>query len=97
MLEVGPRHAHTDILRPGSLQLRARLRHLRLRAESSIEAVLRQVERFLVRDQCLIQKLLLRIGAAQLEIVDGQFGVQAQANGLHIARAGLGFFARSRN
>ena len=93
MLEGRPLHPHADVLGARGLQLSPRLRHFRPGAQSAIEAALSQVEGFLIGHQGLVQKLLLRIEAAELEIVDGELGMQAQANGFQIGGAGLGLFA----
>ncbi len=93
MFEGGALHAYADVLSARGFELRSRLRHFGAGAQAAIEAILRQVERLLISHQRLIQQLLLRVEAAQFEVVDGQFGMQAEANGFQIGGAGLGLFA----
>ena len=89
MLVLRSRDSNADLLGAGSFELGARLGHFGSGREAAVKPVLRQFQRFLKCLDGLVQKLLLRIQAAHFEIIDGQFGVEAQADGLDIGRRGL--------
>ena len=42
----------------------------------AFEAIFRKLERIAVCLDCVVQKLLLRIGVAHFKVVDGDLGVQ---------------------
>ena len=63
------------------VELRLRLRDIGLRRGAALEAVFRELKRVGVGLDRVLQQLLLRIGGAQLEIVVGKFGLNAQRRG----------------
>ena len=50
---------------------------------------LRQLERILIRRHGLVEELLQRVLRAQLEIIDGDFGLRGQAHVFQVGGAGL--------
>jgi len=79
MFEFGPHHADVGLLDAGGVELGAGLRYIGLRSGSSFEAILRQLKSFRISFDGFCEKFRLRVGAAQFEIIDGEFGVQTQA------------------
>ena len=90
MLELRALHANVNILRLRGLKLRGRLLHLHLRRQPAGVAVGGKVQSLLIGHHGRVQQLLLGIQAPQLKVVGRQLGVNAQARGLQIRRAGLG-------
>ena len=54
----------------------------------------REPQRFGVGLDGVVEQVLLRIRAAQLEVVVRQFGMQAETGGFQVGRGGLRLFAR---
>src|ERR1700735_4254924 len=74
----------------GSLKLRLRLRDIRFRRRPALEAILRQPQRFGISFHGIVQKSFLSVGAPDLEVVDSNFGVEAQTSRLQVSCACLG-------
>jgi len=79
MFVFSPHHADISLLDAGGIELGAGLRYIGLRSGSSFEAILRQLKSFGVSFDGFDEEFRLRVGAAQFEIIDGEFGVQTQA------------------
>ena len=77
MLEGGALDICIFFLRARGLELRLRLGHINGGSDPALIAALGKIERFLVRHDGRIEKLLLRIEAAQFEIIESEFGVKA--------------------
>ena len=78
-------------------QLGFRLRDFRARGHTTFETVLRQFQRRSVRHHSIVEQFLLRVGAAQLEVIVSQFGVVAEAKGFKVGSGGLRLGARCFN
>lgn len=70
-------------------ELRLRLRHVHLGSDSLVVPVLGEFQRFLVSLHGGVEQLLLRIQAAQLEIIERQSRLQAEARVLKRSLGGL--------
>ena len=79
MLEGGAIDRDVDSLRASGFELRLRLRHVHRGGDAALVAAVGQMKRLLVRPDGRIEKLLLRIEAAQLEVIERQLGMKAQA------------------
>jgi len=94
MLKLRAHHGNVGILHLLSFELCFRLSHIRLGSGSTLETILCELQRIGISLYGVVQKLFLCVGTAQLEVVDGQFGVQAQTGRLKIGGACLSFFSR---
>ena len=90
MLILRPQIGHVHGLRAGGLQLRTRFGHFRPVGRAAFVAVLGEFERLLIGCNRVFQNALFFIQAAQIEIVEGQFGMQAQTRIFHVGGRGLG-------
>ena len=91
MLERGTLDIDVDILRASGFELRLRLGHIHGGSDATPIAALRQLKRFLIGHDGRVEELLLRIEAAQLEVVEREFGVKAQIHARQIGGARLSF------
>ena len=64
-------------------------------SDPALIAAVGKLERFFVRPDGRIEKLLLRIEAAQLEVVESEFGLKAQVHAGEVRGGRLGFGTRS--
>ncbi len=82
----GLRPGHRDVggLGPRGVELGLGLGDVGLRGRAALVAVRREPQRRLEGVHCLVEELLLRVGRAQLEIVQGQLRLQAQARRLEV-------------
>ncbi len=97
MLQLCALHSDIGLLNAGGLQLRLRLGHIGFGRRASFEAIDRKLQRVPVAFHGVVQKLLLCIRAAQLEVVQRQVGMQAEVYCLQIAGGGLRFLACRRD
>jgi len=91
VLILRPHHSDVSVLNPRTIKLRLRLRHIRFWSGPALKAILCELQRIGVIVHGVIQKLLLHVGTAQFEVVDGQLGMQAKIGSLKIGGAGLSF------
>ena len=94
MLELGPRHGDVGGLNPRRLELSPCLGDVGFRRAAAGEAILGELQRIGEVRNRIVQQLLLGIRAAQLDIVDRQFGVQAEARRREVGRRRLRLLAR---
>ena len=78
-------------LRLSRVQLSLGLRDVLVGCDARIVADLSELERFLIRNNRFIEESLLLVKRADLKIIDGQFGVDSQADILEITEGGLSF------
>ena len=78
MLELCALQRDVARLYPGCLKLRLRLVDVGLRSDAAFEAIVGDSVGLFVVLHSIVQQLLLGIGAAGFEVVDGEFGLQAQ-------------------
>ena len=89
VLILGAGHAYVQQLRAHCFQLRPGLGHIGLGADSAGKEILGQIELVLEVGNGSGEQFGLRIQAAQLEVVGGHFGVEAQVYASHLRGAGL--------
>src|SRR6266852_8947059 len=94
MFELRSLHRDIRILHASGVQLRLRLRDIGLRCYASLEAIERELQVVGIGFYRVVEKLLLRVGAAQFEIVQSEFRLEAELCSLIIGSAGLRFFPR---
>src|SRR5208283_2615275 len=94
MLELGAGDSYVDGLGLDALVLGFCLLDIDFRGDSALEAHLGEMEIVEVGGGSVIEQQLLRIEAAELEVVQGQFGAEAQLDVGEIGGAGLGVGAR---
>ena len=97
MLELGPLHGDVGGLGPRGVELRLGLGDVGPRRRPALEARRGELQRRLERGHRLVQELLLRVHGAELEVVDRQLGVEAEASGLEIGRGGGGLVPGRRH
>ena len=78
----------------GCLELRLRLVYVGLRSDPAFKAIVRDAVGLFVVLHGIVQQLLLGVRAAGFEVVDGEFGLQAQQDCLAVACACLRLFSR---
>src|SRR5438034_8941284 len=93
MLELRPLHGDIGGLHLRRLQLSPCLCHIRLRRSAAFESPGRKLQGFVEGFNRVVEKTLLGIGAAQLEIIEGQLRLKTQPGGLQVGSASLGFLA----
>ena len=93
MLELRALYFHVDGLRARGFQLSLGLSNVDGGGKSAVVASLRQVERFLVRDDGGVEKLFLRVQSSQRKIVERQLSVDAEVDVCQIRGGGLRFRA----
>ena len=89
MLKLRPRHADVDSLSTGCFQLGSGLFDLDIGGQSSLIAVLIQLQCIFVLDDGILQKLLFCIQTAGCEVIKGQVGMHAEIDTREIGSAGL--------
>src|SRR5271163_2068105 len=94
MFELRSLHGDIRVLHASGVQLRLRLRDIGLRCYASLEAIERELQVVGIGFYRVVEKLLLRVGAAQFEIVQGEFRLEAELCGLVVGSAGLRFLPR---
>src|SRR5271165_4121374 len=89
MLELCPLYSDINRLSTGCLQLGLRLLDLDIGDQSSLIEVLIQLQRILVLDDGILQKLLFCIQTTGCEVVEGQVRMHAEINAREVSGAGL--------
>src|SRR5579875_535723 len=85
--------AYVDGLGARGFKLRLRLSHIEFGREPALIAALRELQGLLVGNDGGIEKLSLRVEAAQLEIIERKFGMKAEIDAGQIGGACLSFRA----
>ncbi len=77
----------------GVLQLGLGLGEVGLGGDAADEAVVGDADGLLILRDGVVEELLLGVGGAELEVVDGELGLQGEQRGLAVGGGGLGLFA----
>src|ERR1700723_2331367 len=97
MLVLSPLDSDVGVLHARRVELCFCLGYVRRGSSATIEPTLSQLQRVLIGLDGVIEQPLLRVGAAQVEVVDREFGLQAKLGGLEIGSAGLSILRGRRN
>jgi hypothetical protein len=94
MFELRSLHGDVSVLYAGGVQQGLCLRQVRLRGHASFEAIERELHVVGIGFYCIVEKLFLSVGAAQFEIVQSEFRLEAELCGLIIGSGRLRFLPR---
>ena len=97
MLVLGASHAHIDALGAHGFELRASLGHVGLGADSAGKTALGQIELVFEIDDGRVEQRDFGVEAAQLEVVGGHLGMEAEVYVCLVSGAGLGVGAGGFN
>src|ERR1700739_4825383 len=97
MFKFSPLHGDIRILYAGRVQLGLRLGDVGSWSYAPFEAILRKLEVVGVGLHRVVEKAFLSIGAAQLEIVHGEFRLQTELCGLVVGSRRLCLFPSGGN
>src|SRR5215469_5738770 len=97
MLELRPLHGNIRGLHHSGLQLCSGLSDIGFWSGTSFKSIYGELEGILVSLHRVVQKLLLCVSAAQLEIVEGELGVKAQTDRFEVSGCRLSLLTRSGN
>ena len=95
VFELGAGYGYVGVLHTRGVELCLGLGHVGLGSYAALEAIECELEGVGVGLDGVVEELLLGVGAAEFEIVDGEFGVKAEAGRSVVGGGGLGFFAGS--
>ena len=93
MFELRPLHGDVRGLHLRRFQLCLRLRHIGLRRGAAFEAIDRELQGFLEGLDRVVEQPLLRVGAAQLEVIECQLCLNAESGGFQVGGGCLRFLA----
>ena len=95
MFKLRSLHGDVGVLHARRVQLGLRLRNVGLGGHASFEAIYRELQVIGVGFDRVVEKLFLSVGAAQFEIVQGKFRLEAELGGLIVGGGRLRFFSRA--
>ncbi len=89
MLKLSSRHTDVNRLSAGCFQLSFCFLNEHFGDESSLVEGIVQIQRILVLDDGILQKLFFGVQTASCEVIDSQVGMHAEIDGREIGSAGL--------
>src|SRR5436309_14669307 len=97
MLVLGPLHADIGVLHLRRFELYLSLCHIGFRRSASLIPVQGEPQSCGVAFHGVVQELLLRVGAPELEVVERQFRLETELRSLEICGTRLGILTRGVN
>ncbi len=94
VFELRSLHGDIRVLHASRVQLGLRLRNIGLRGHASFEAPERELQVIGIGFYRIVEELFLRVGAAQFEIVQSEFRLEAELCGLVVGSGRLRFLSR---